>query len=137
MNLITLDFETYYAQDYSLTKLTTEEYIRDKRFEVIGVGVKVGEGKTEWFSGSHIDIQKYLSTLPWNDSALLCHNTLFDGAILAWRFGVKPSLYLDTLCMGRAVHGVEVGGSLAVNVKRCLFFVQHVASAVAIAKQAW
>ena len=118
MNLITLDFETYYAQDYSLTKLTTEEYIRDKRFEVIGVGVKVGEGKTEWFSGSHIDIQKYLSTLPWNDSALLCHNTLFDGAILAWRFGIKPSLYLDTLCMGRAVHGVEVGGSLASLVER-------------------
>jgi hypothetical protein len=43
MNLITLDFETYYAQDYSLTKLTTEEYIRSKKFEVIGVGVKVGE----------------------------------------------------------------------------------------------
>ncbi len=118
MNLITLDFETYYAQDYSLTKLTTEEYIRDKRFEVIGVGVKVGEDKTEWFSGSHIEIQKYLSTLPWNDSALLCHNTMFDGAILAWRFGIKPSLYLDTLCMGRAVHGVDVGGSLASLVER-------------------
>ena len=118
MDLITLDFETYYAQDYSLTKLTTEEYIRDKRFEVIGVGVKVGEGKTEWFSGSHIEIQKYLSTLPWNDSALLCHNTMFDGAILAWRFGIKPSLYLDTLCMGRAVHGVDVGGSLASLVER-------------------
>jgi DNA polymerase len=118
VDLITLDFETYYAQDYSLTKLTTEEYIRDKRFEVIGVGVKVGEGKTEWFSGSHIEIQKYLSTLPWNDSALLCHNTMFDGAILAWRFGIKPSLYLDTLCMGRAVHGVDVGGSLSSLVER-------------------
>ena len=113
MQLITLDFETYYAQDYSLTKLTTEEYIRDKRFEVIGVGVKVGEGITEWFSGSHLDIQKYLSTYPWNDSALLCHNTMFDGAILAWRFGIKPKLYLDTLCMGRATNGVDVGGSLA------------------------
>jgi len=113
VQLITLDFETYYAQDYSLTKLTTEEYIRNKRFEVIGVGVKVGEGITEWFSGSHLDIQKYLSTYPWNDSALLCHNTMFDGAILAWRFGIKPKLYLDTLCMGRATNGVDVGGSLA------------------------
>jgi DNA polymerase len=112
MNLITLDFETYYAQDYSLSKLTTEEYIRDKRFEVIGVGIKVGEGITEWFSGSHLDTQKYLSTFPWNDSALLCHNTMFDGAILAWKFGIKPKLYLDTLCMGRATNGVDVGGSL-------------------------
>ena len=50
MNLITLDFETYYAQDFSLTKLTTEEYIRDPRFEVIGVGVKVDDEPTIWFS---------------------------------------------------------------------------------------
>lgn len=118
MNLITLDFETYYAQDYSLSKLTTEEYIRDKRFEVIGVGVKINDEPTTWFSGSHIDTLKYLSTLPWKDSALLCHNTMFDGAILAWRFGIKPKLYLDTLCMGRAVHGVDVGGSLAYLAER-------------------
>ena len=113
MQLITLDFETYYAQDFSLSKLTTEEYIRDRRFEVIGVGVKIDDGITQWFSGSHLETQKYLSTLPWNDSALLCHNTMFDGAILAWRFGIKPKLYLDTLCMGRATNGVDVGGSLA------------------------
>ena len=118
MQLITLDFETYYAQDYSLSKLTTEEYIRDKRFEVIGVAVKVGDGITQWFSGSHIEIQKYLSTLPWNESALLCHNTLFDGAILAWKFGIKPCIYLDTLCMGRATNGVDVGGSLAYLAER-------------------
>ena len=37
MNLITLDFETYYAQDYSLTKLTTEEYIRSKKYQPKGV----------------------------------------------------------------------------------------------------
>ena len=29
MNILTIDFETYYATDFSLTKLTTEEYIRD------------------------------------------------------------------------------------------------------------
>ena len=118
MNLITLDFETYYAQDFSLTKLTTEEYIRDKRFEVIGVGVKVNDEETVWVSGTHDDIAKYLSTLPWNESALLCHNTLFDGAILAWVFGITPSLYLDTLSMARAFHGVDAGGSLAALVER-------------------
>lgn len=118
MNLITLDFETYYAQDFSLTKLTTEEYIRDKRFEVIGVGVKVNDGETVWVSGTHDDVAKYLSTLPWNESALLCHNTLFDGAILAWTFGITPSLYLDTLSMARAFHGVDAGGSLAALVER-------------------
>jgi DNA polymerase len=120
MNLITLDFETYYDSKIKLgfKHQTTEEYIRDKRFEVIGVGVKVGDGVTEWFSGSHLDIQKYLSTLSWKDSALLCHNTLFDGSILAWKFGIKPSFYLDTLCMGRATNGVDVGGSLGYLAER-------------------
>jgi len=118
MNLITLDFETYYSKDYSLTKLTTEEYIRDKRFEVIGVAVKVNDGIVEWFSGSHIEVRNYLSTFPWNDSALLCHNTMFDGAILKWKFGITPKMYLDTLCMGRATNGVDVGGSLAYLAER-------------------
>jgi DNA polymerase len=44
---------------------------------------------------------------------VLAHNAMFDGAILAWRFGIVPALWLDTLCMGRALHGVEVSNSLA------------------------
>ncbi len=47
MDLITLDFETYYSREYSLSKMTTEEYVRDPRFEVIGVGVKVNNAETE------------------------------------------------------------------------------------------
>ena len=113
MNLITLDFETYYAQDYSLTKFTTEEYIRSRKFQVIGVGVKVNDEPTTWYSGTHADVKSYLAKYDWANSALLCHNTLFDGAILAWRFDVHPKFYLDTLCMARAIHGVDAGGSLA------------------------
>ena len=41
MNLITLDFETYYDRQYSLKKVTTEEYIRSPHFEVIGLGIKL------------------------------------------------------------------------------------------------
>jgi len=41
MSFVTLDFETYYAKDFSLSRMTTEEYIRDPRFEVIGVSVKI------------------------------------------------------------------------------------------------
>ena len=49
---------------------------------------------------------------------VLAHNTLFDGAILSWRFGITPRGWLDTLCMGRALHGVEVGGSLKALAER-------------------
>ena len=49
MDLITVDFETYYSQDFSLSKLTTEEYIRGRDFETIGVAVKVNNEPTEWW----------------------------------------------------------------------------------------
>ena len=96
MDLITLDFETYYDRDFSLTKVTTEEYIRDDRFEVIGVGVKVNDGNTEWFSGTHSETADWLSNYDWANSFLLAHNTLFDGAILSWRFGDRKSTRLNS-----------------------------------------
>lgn len=113
MQLVTLDFETYYDVGFSLSNLTTEEYIRDARFQVIGVGIKIEEGETYWVTGSHEVIQEALNKIDWGVSALLCHNTQFDGAILSFRFGIIPAMYLDTLSMARAVNGVEVGGSLA------------------------
>jgi DNA polymerase I-like protein with 3'-5' exonuclease and polymerase domains len=118
VSVITLDFETYYSKEFSLTKYTTEEYIRDKQFEVIGVAFKLDDGPTKWVTGTHEEIKAELDKLDWQYSALLCHNTMFDGAILAWIFGIKPAFYMDTLCMARAVHGVDVGGSLAALVKR-------------------
>ena len=118
MNLITIDLETYYDKDFSLRKMTTESYIRDPRFEVIGVGLKVNNGDTEWASGTHDEIKEYLHTFDWESSVLLCHNTLFDGAILSWLFDVHPRILTDTLCIARALHGVEVGGSLAALAQR-------------------
>lgn len=112
MNVITVDFETYYDKDYSLSKVTTEEYVRDSRFQIIGVGVKVDDGATEWFSGTHRAIREYLNKFDWANSAMLAHNTMFDGPILAWRLGIHPKVYLDTLCMARALHGVEKSASL-------------------------
>jgi DNA polymerase len=113
VNIITVDFETYYDKTFSLSKLTTEEYIRSPDFEVIGLAVKVNNGDTEWLSGPHDALKKYLQdNYDWEGSAVLAHNTLFDGAILSWVFDIHPKLYLDTLCMARALHGTEVGGSL-------------------------
>jgi len=112
MDLITIDFETYYDKDFSLSKLTTEEYVRDHQFEVIGVGIKVNNEGTEWASGTREQLKQYLHTFNWAESMVLAHNTLFDGAILSWVFDIHPRVYTDTLCIARALHGVEVGGSL-------------------------
>jgi DNA polymerase I-like protein with 3'-5' exonuclease and polymerase domains len=113
MQLITLDFETFYDRDYSLSKLTTENYVRHRDFEVIGVAVKAGAEDTHWISGTHEQIAKYLTRYDWGNSMVLAHNTMFDGAILGWQFGITPKIYADTLCMARALHGVESSVSLA------------------------
>jgi DNA polymerase len=118
MSFVTLDFETYYAKDFSLSRMTTEEYIRDPRFEVIGVSVKIDDGEPEWFSGTKAEVKAYLDKIDWANSALLCHNMLFDGAILAFTYGIVPAKYFDTLCMARAIHGVDAGGSLKALAER-------------------
>tara|TARA_R100001510_G_scaffold46575_1_gene43572 strand:- start:12233 stop:14059 length:1827 start_codon:yes stop_codon:yes gene_type:complete len=112
VDLITLDFETYYSQDFSLSKATTEEYVRDPKFQVIGVGIKVNDNPCEWASGTHEQVKEYLSTFAWDQSMLLCHNTMFDGAILNWIFDIRPKAYADTMCIARAIHGVETSASL-------------------------
>ena len=113
MDLITLDFETYYDKDYSLRKMTTEAYVRDPRFEVIGVAVQVNNGETEWASGTKEQIKKYLKTFNWQEAMVLCHNTMFDGAIINWCFDIHPRMYTDTLCIARALHGTEASASLS------------------------
>jgi DNA polymerase I-like protein with 3'-5' exonuclease and polymerase domains len=118
MNLITLDFETFYEQGFSLSNLTTEEYIRHEKFQVIGVGVKIDDRETEWITGTHNHIKTKLMEINWDEAILLCHNTQFDGAILSFIFNIVPAIYLDTLGMARAKHGVDVGGSLAALVER-------------------
>jgi DNA polymerase I-like protein with 3'-5' exonuclease and polymerase domains len=118
MDLITIDFETFYSQDFSLSKMTTEEYVRDPRFEVIGVSVKVNDEATEWASGTHEQLKDYFNGFDWKDSMVLAHNTMFDGAILSWLFDIHPRVWADTLCISRAVHGVEVGGSLKALAER-------------------
>jgi hypothetical protein len=110
MDTVTIDFETYYAKDFTLSKMTTEEYVRDDRFEVIGVAVKVNNNPTDWYTGG--DPGTFLNSLDYSDKAILCHNTAFDGLILSEKFGIKPKFWFDTLSMAKPTCGVTVGGSL-------------------------
>jgi len=112
LNILTIDFETYYDKQYSLSKLTTEEYLRHDDFEVVGVAVKQNDGETEWFSGTHTQTKKFLEKFDWANDIAIAHNAMFDAAILSWRFDIKPKKIVDTLSMSRAIHTIEVGGSL-------------------------
>ena len=118
VSTLTIDFETYYSQQYSLSKVTTEEYVRDQRFEAIGVSVKVDDGETRWFSGTRKQTKAWLDQFDWANSIAIAHNAMFDMAILNWRFDIRPKRIVDTLSMLRAIDGPDAGNTLAKAVER-------------------
>lgn len=117
MDIITIDMETFYSKEYSLSKITTEQYIRSNEFEVIGVAVKINDEPSVWFSGTHEETAEFLRSFDYDSSVVVAHNAMFDMAILSWRFGIRPKRIADTLSMARALVGVDVGGSLATLAK--------------------
>ena len=118
MNILTIDFETYYDRSYSLSKVTTEEYIRDEIFEVIGVSVKVDSGEAQWFSGTKAKTKAWLDQFDWDNAIAVAHNAVFDMAILNWHFDIRPKRIVDTLSMLRAIDGPDAGNSLAKAAER-------------------
>jgi len=114
MDILTVDFETYYDKDFSLSKMQTDAYINDAQFELIGVAVIKNEEPAVWFSGSDLETIGWLRTnFDWENSAVRCHNTLFDGYILTQHCGIKPKLWMDTLSQGRMLLPYLTSHSLA------------------------
>jgi DNA polymerase len=112
--IITVDFETRWdSKEYTLSKMTTEAYIRDKRFKAFGVCVHEF-GSTDdirWVGGD--ELSEYFSGVDWGRTAVLAHNAQFDVSIMEWVYNARPAFIFDTLSMARALRGVEVGNSLA------------------------
>ena len=101
MNLITLDFETYYDVRLSLSKMSTVQYVQDDEFKVWGVGVKFNDEDTVWIPED--EVKEFLEQIDWDNAALVCHNTLFDAYILTQVFGVYAKYYYDTAAMRRGL----------------------------------
>jgi len=113
--IITIDFETFWdtKEGYTLTKMTTEEYIRDDKFRAFGACVHVygSDEPVRWVSAE--GLRDYFSGVDWGRTAVLAHNAQFDVSIMEWVYDTHPAFIFDTLSMARALRGVEVGNSLA------------------------
>ena len=108
--LVSLDFETYFDQDYTLSKLSTSEYVRDPRFKAQMLGIKVGNGKTRIIPAAKIKAE--LAKINWATHALLAHNAQFDGFILSHHYGIHPAYLYDSLSMARGLHSNDIGAGL-------------------------
>jgi DNA polymerase len=118
--IVALDFETSWGRQVKLgfSCQTNEEYIRDPRFKAWGLSWKtVGtDERPVWVR--HDRIKRWAAGIDWARTAIVCQNTQFDGTILSWLYGVQPCFMFDTLSMGRALYGVEVGNSLKALAER-------------------
>jgi hypothetical protein len=113
--ILTIDFETYWdtKEGYTLSKMTTEEYIRHDKFRAFGACVHVygSDEPIRWFGDA--ELREYFDGVDWGRTAVLAHNAQFDVSIMEWRYNARPCFIFDTLSMARALRGVEVGNSLA------------------------
>jgi len=116
MSVLTIDFETYYSQEFGFSKLTTEEYVRGPQWETIGFAYKIDDGPTTWVSKP--DVSHVLASIDWTDKLVVCQNTAFDGAILKWHYNVDPLAWIDIMGMSRALYPHEKSHSLKAQAER-------------------
>jgi DNA polymerase bacteriophage-type len=122
--IVAIDYETRWSSKpttwsdtpYTLSKMTTEEYIRSPHFKDYGACIQrldlnLDGPRTQWYQGGE-ELARVLSTYDWSKTAVLAHNAQFDVSILSWRYGIQPAFIFDTLSMARALRGIEVGNSL-------------------------
>lgn len=112
MRICTIDFETFWAQDHTLSKMSPMDYVMHPETELISMAIKFDHYPTDVFFGEE-RIQHVVNKLDWTDTIVIGHNMSgFDSMILAWRLGVAPKMWGCTLAMARPVHAITVGGSL-------------------------
>jgi DNA polymerase len=113
---IVLDFETAWGRGVKLgfSCQTMEEYIRDPRFKAWGLSWKELGGEAPfpvWVTRK--DLPEFFKSIDWSTTAVMAQNAGFDVSIMEWHYDAHPAFIMDTLSMGRALRGVEVGNSLA------------------------
>lgn len=103
MDILTIDFETFFDKKakFNLGKgaMTTEEYVRDHRFQVHGASVRLPNGRCAWLN--YRQLYPFFNAVDWSKTAVLAHHAHFDGLILSHSYDVHPCFWFDTLSMAR------------------------------------
>jgi len=102
MQLLAIDFESFYSKEYGLQKMTTQEYVLSPHFECICVSV-VWNGMSTSFTGTHQATKEWLLQFPWETSIAIAHNAMFDSAILEWIFDIHPKMWFCTMMSSRPI----------------------------------
>ena len=113
MKIATVDLETYWAVNHSLTKMSPIAYCMHEDTEIISCAFKFDDEPTVVVFGEQ-EVIDYCASVDWSQYWVVGHNLSgFDAMILSWRLDVKPKLWGCTLAMARPIHAKDVGLSLA------------------------
>lgn len=118
MNLAVLDYETFFtdAKDargrpYTLSHLSTEDYIRHPWFEAHGAAFKASPSHAaRWFDAA--ELPDLFASIDWANTWMIHHHAHFDGLILSHHYGVRPRMMGCTLSMARLLLGNHISVSL-------------------------
>ncbi|KKM80852.1 hypothetical protein LCGC14_1335710 [marine sediment metagenome] len=98
-NTLVIDFESFFSTEYTLSKMSSVEYVADPRFEFTGLGCKLGNEKSAFTPGPKVEwMIRYLKKR-FGDSlervTVVVKNSKFDILILAEKFGIYPEYVID------------------------------------------
>ena len=114
MRLLAVDFETFYdRKTFSLSKMTTEEYIRDPRFQVVMVCIAEW-ANDRWHPVVHLGpdaVAKAINAIDWSDVMMVSWHAHFDSAIVSWRYGHRIKAPICAMAMFRMMgFATQAGG---------------------------
>ena len=108
---VVLDFETYFDNaGYSLSKLSTIEYIEDSRYEELGLAALLIPGDRPftprqatfwWDAADHLAWLQRQYGVNLEGCTVIAHNARFDCTILARKHNIIPPHVVDTLALSR------------------------------------
>lgn len=118
MKVVCIDFESEFSDSFSLSRMSTENYVRDPRFKAHGAAIR-WSAATEpvWYDESRL--RYVLAQEDWSDTLIFAWHCNFDGLILTHHYGVKPKMWGCPMSMARLLHPIHQ--SVALDAIRKLY----------------
>ncbi|OZB41040.1 MAG: hypothetical protein B7X50_08035, partial [Alishewanella sp. 34-51-39] len=95
MPVVTLDLETYWDDQYSLSKMTMLEYVQDPRFKIQGIGIRIDYPHLDKYGEQkyYRDVNEAVAVLKsLNKWVMVGQNTKFDGYCLHYHHDVHATV---------------------------------------------
>lgn len=113
MNILFVDFETYYDGEFSLRGAdSSAEYVMTTELQLMGYAFN--KDQVQMAVGAE-QISAVLKTVEWSNTALVAHNQLFDARLVHQRLGHNPKFFFDTLGMMAALRFDGLFGGLSLS----------------------